>query len=376
MADGIIHPPEELSGTGGRAPKPWDKLKRRSRSSVGAAPAAAARGHTAAATHALRELNVSEDGVASGKASAAVEGGSARGGDVSTGGRVPVDAGMKGVKVSVREGGAAARTTPRTTEGASVSGGHARRASHHAAASAAGSDGSASLAGGGVRATARVTSAAAARRRPVTKMVIAGPSPAEPKRPPAATEGLDSGPTFEWLLQRQIEVEMSLRGSLIKSQTDLVKIRDTFAGFAAFFGDLHASAKTLSDANGFKCSPAVLFQELLHRLSGVNAGVSMDEQGRDGDVPMHQAKVLDRRHRTADEVADMDAVLGEDTVARLVDRVREMRLILRVKMEDANDVLMAEEAVNGSHAFFTRLQSHAEAHGEEDFTVLEKLRAI
>ena len=59
---------------------------------------------------------------------------------------------------------------------------------------------------------------------------------------------------------------------------------------------------------------------------------------------MHQAKVLDRRHRTADECADMDAVLGGESVAWLVECVREMRVILRVKMEDANDVLMAEEA--------------------------------
>jgi hypothetical protein len=54
-----------------------------------------------------------------------------------------------------------------------------------------------------------------------------------------------------------------------------------------------------------------------------------------------------------------------------------VRPLRRVKMEDANDVLMAEDSVNGSHAFFTRLQSHAEAHvGEDDFSVLKILRAV
>lgn len=87
--------------------------------------------------------------------------------------------------------------------------------------------------------------------------------------------------------------------------------------------------------------------------------------------------VLDRRLRTADECSDMDAVLGAESVARLAQRVAEMRLILRVKMEDANDVLMAEEAVNGAHAFFTKLQKHAESHdGMDDFAVLEILRAV
>ena len=45
-------------------------------------------------------------------------------------------------------------------------------------------------------------------------------------------------------------------------------------------------------------------------------------------------------------------------------------------MLDPNDVLMAEEAVSGAHAFFVRLQSHSEAHGRDDFVVLELLRAV
>ena len=59
-------------------------------------------------------------------------------------------------------------------------------------------------------------------------------------------------------------------------------------------------------------------QELLHRISGVNAGISMDEQKREGNVPMHQAKVLDRRHRTADVASTCDSVLGDDVIGQMV----------------------------------------------------------
>jgi hypothetical protein len=34
---------------------------------------------------------------------------------------------------------------------------------------------------------------------------------------------VSSGATFDWLLQRQLEVEMSLRGSLLNSQEGLIK---------------------------------------------------------------------------------------------------------------------------------------------------------
>ena len=53
-----------------------------------------------------------------------------------------------------------------------------------------------------------------------------------------------------------------------------------------------------------------------------------------------------------------------------------MRILLRVKMEDPNDVLMAEEAVTAAHAFFTKLKSFAANQGRSEFDVLEDLRAV
>ena len=127
-------------------------------------------------------------------------------------------------------------------------------------------------------------------------------------------------------------------------------------------------------ANKRPCSVAALFQELLHKIAGVNAGVGMEGQRGEGNVPMHQAKVLDRRHRTSTECGDVNMVLGPERVRGMVLRVRDLRQALRIKVEDANDVRMAEEAVKAGHAFWTKLREHANAHGADAFAALAKLR--
>ena len=199
---------------------------------------------------------------------------------------------------------------------------------------------------------------------------------------------------------------MSLRGAPPATQADVEATRATFASFCVFFDDLRRGAAALSaraDASGGKstspgskdsrvrgflvppedargkrpaCEPFSLFQELLHRVAGFTAGgSSVDEQRRDGDVPMHQAKVLYRASVATDAVLrEVDAVLGEETVRELAATVRKMRAMLRVKMEDANDVRMAEEAVRGARRFFDTLKIHAEKEGKEDVEVLRTLR--
>ena len=182
-------------------------------------------------------------------------------------------------------------------------------------------------------------------------------------------ENADGGSEFTWLLQRQVEVEMSLRGAPLASRADVDASRARFDDFVRFFARLRASA----DALGPECRPATLFQELLHRVAGRHAGVTMDEQGRDGDVPMHQAKVLDRREARG-ACAGAERVVGAETMKALERSLADMRLRLRVKMEDANDVRMAEEAVKAGSEFFERLARHAEREKKDDFEVLLRLR--
>ena len=188
-------------------------------------------------------------------------------------------------------------------------------------------------------------------------------------------DGLDRGAAFEWLLQRQIEVEMTLREKKVSSPKDLERVRETFAQMNALFLDLHAAAAELTAANKKQCSVAALFQELLHKIAGVNAGLgALEGQRGDGNVPMHQAKVLDRRHRTGEECGDVNLVLGPERVRGMVLAVRGLRSALRIKVEDANDVRMAEEAVKAGHSFWTKLSAHAAAHGAADYAALETLR--
>ena len=188
-------------------------------------------------------------------------------------------------------------------------------------------------------------------------------------------DGLDRGAAFEWLLQRQIEVEMTLREKKVSSPKDLERVRETFATMNALFLDLHAAAAELTAANKKQCSVAALFQELLHKIAGVNAGLgALEGQRGDGNVPMHQAKVLDRRHRTGEECGDVNLVLGPERVREMVLAVRNLRSALRIKVEDANDVRMAEEAVKAGHSFWTKLAAHAAEHGAADYAALETLR--
>jgi len=240
----------------------------------------------------------------------------------------------------------------------------------------------------------------------------------EASEPPAnvsSGEGKEGkeGKDFDWLLRRQLEVEMSLRGSPLSSQDDVESLRETVAEFSLFFQRLKVSASRVSDAvqgrrptktangsprgvpmkdgkKGFLvppedldaeplCEPATLFQELLHRVAGFKSegdAASMDEQKKIGDVPMHQAKVLYRANVARDAVLrEVDAILGEEIVSELTSSVKKMRRMLRIKMEDANDVRMAEGAVRGARLFFDTLSKHAAENGKEEFEILQTLRA-
>ena len=57
----------------------------------------------------------------------------------------------------------------------------------------------------------------------------------------------DKDDAFQWLLTRQLEVEMSLRGSPPATQADVEATRATFASFVEFFDALRDGARALSD---------------------------------------------------------------------------------------------------------------------------------
>ena len=50
-----------------------------------------------------------------------------------------------------------------------------------------------------------------------------------------------------------------------------------------------------------------------------------------------------------------------------------LRKLLRVKVEDGNDLQMAATTVDEVHRFWTRLRQHSEETGEDAFTLYQRL---
>ena len=78
-------------------------------------------------------------------------------------------------------------------------------------------------------------------------------------------------------------------------------------------------------------------QEVLSRLPESN--LDFDVQGGVGDIPMHQAKVLDRRPRL-DDAGNIEQQVGAEKLNQFVQPVQGLRALVRVKVEDHNDMCM------------------------------------
>ena len=89
-------------------------------------------------------------------------------------------------------------------------------------------------------------------------------------------------------------------------------------------------------------------------------------------VPMHQAKVLDRSERNKANDAEVKRLAG-DRLGWLVDCADLMRKLLRVKVEDGNDLLMAFDTVDEVHKFWERLQALSTRSGEAHFALYQRL---
>lgn len=137
------------------------------------------------------------------------------------------------------------------------------------------------------------------------------------------------------LLTRQTEVESVLR-SCPKTSTDLMQVRETFQKLMKFFPVLGRSATKLD----FPLE--VVFQALL-QLS-VGDAVNFDKQHRQGDVPMHQAKVLNRESANI-VIPKLKGYMSAEQLDDLVQCSITLRNILKVKVEDGNDLSMARKAV-------------------------------
>ncbi|KAK3275670.1 hypothetical protein CYMTET_16211 [Cymbomonas tetramitiformis] len=168
-----------------------------------------------------------------------------------------------------------------------------------------------------------------------------------------------------WLLQRQLEVELSLRKKICSTE-DILELAKSFQNIVQFF-------KELGDLSGSLQIPSgAIFQEILSQLSESN--LDFDKQGRVGDIPMHQAKVLNRRPRLEAE-GNIVEHIGAGVLERFLQPVQDLRALLRVKVEDSNDLCMAEEAAKTTARFLSGLSHIADKKQLSQFQALEALRA-
>ena len=400
-----------VSGVKPRAPKPWDKLRRHVRSpSWGAVSQPSSPGSPdgePGPVHVLPDGKLQELNIASAGGSPP----SARHSERAEGASAPAE--LAAQAAPARAG--AASTPPSRV--------YARSKSSPGASSAPSDSAEPSRVSPVAKSDAFSKSdASATATTTVVATTTTTSASSSPEKEKEKDKDKDKDDAFQWLLTRQLEVEMSLRGSPPATQADVEATRATFASFCEFFDALRDGARALSDRAGAgakalpartaatagmknsragflvppedravpgpACEPFALFQELLHRVAGFARGgdgvggrgpaetlLSRDAGETSAEVPMHQAKVLYRASVATDAVLrEVDDVLGAEAVRDLVASVRRMRGVLRVKMEDANDVRMAEEAVRGARRFFDTLQRHAEQEGKSDVEVLRLLR--
>lgn len=202
-------------------------------------------------------------------------------------------------------------------------------------------------------AEAATTTATAATPTPTD----ASASAATAQSTPQADEGPAPPVSPARLSQLYTEVSFSLRGQQLKSEKSLKQARTSFGKLRAFFADLRRVAKTI------QFPEEEVFQELLLRVAESTSGgpsSGFDDMAGSETVPMHNYKVLDRRSRLPSECGHkLDVEVSVDKAGAMLNAVHLMRELLRVKVEDANDLRMARSAVDNGALFFEGLSFYA-----------------
>jgi hypothetical protein len=149
------------------------------------------------------------------------------------------------------------------------------------------------------------------------------------------------------LLQRQMEVAGMVRQPP-KSADDLYAVKNTIADLSKFITQLGrvATKQGLPLELTFQCLLSI----------GLGAEKNFDRQARQGDVPMHQAKVLNREAANA-AAPQLKAAMAPEELEGLVQRCNTMRSFLRIKVEDANDLSQARRGLALAEDYFAQLTS-------------------
>ena len=194
------------------------------------------------------------------------------------------------------------------------------------------------------------------------------------KAPPRNNGG--GGNLEAWLLQKALEVSMVYRFPIKDAHVLNERI-----GQAERLKTFMAELRDLGDQS--RLSLDIVFQSLMQALAdsgrAPSIGADFDSQGgafgKHGTadfVPMHQAKVLDRSEALKGSDAVVRSILG-NRLDWMVDSADLLRKLLRVKVEDGNDLLMAIDTVDEVEKFWTKLQLLASQTGEDEYALWQRL---
>eukprot|EP01063_Lacrimia_lanifica_P018300 TRINITY_DN25225_c0_g1_i1.p1 TRINITY_DN25225_c0_g1~~TRINITY_DN25225_c0_g1_i1.p1 ORF type:complete len:721 (+),score=242.90 TRINITY_DN25225_c0_g1_i1:67-2163(+) len=168
-------------------------------------------------------------------------------------------------------------------------------------------------------------------------------------------------PSIRRLQQQQCEVASSLRVA-VDNDGAAEKVAAAVATVELFLRDMDDASDEMQLPVDF------IIQALLGEL--VTEKDVQKQGGSEGNVvPMHQNKVLDRSNRVvvldADRVKDQRWVIRQvkENLPKLLESLRILRDLVKIKVEDANDVDMARKWSATASAFFNHLRVLSNATG-------------
>ena len=109
------------------------------------------------------------------------------------------------------------------------------------------------------------------------------------------------------------------------------------------------------------------FQCLMHL--GMGEVQDFDKQARDGNVPMHQAKVLDRNTtlKSLEVEPALRQMISEDELRQLVANCGLLRNFLRMKVEDGNDLSMARKMISLTLEYLDTIKHYSDGDPKRMF---------
>jgi hypothetical protein len=179
------------------------------------------------------------------------------------------------------------------------------------------------------------------------------------------------------LLQRAMEVVMVFRKPVTSADALADRIQQC-RRLKDFMGEIQEISTTL------KMELDVVFQSLLQGVAEATGMMISGKGGFDSQagqfkaygaadfVPMHQAKVLDRSDRLKDDETAIRQ-LASERWPWLVESADLLRNLLRVKVEDGNDLQMAATTVAELDRFYTKMVAFAETSSEDQYSLYQRL---